>query len=110
MYSQTILIKNVNPKREHVRIKPVQVGRNGPSGVLVPQIAGRQEKTHRHNKDTVVGTQKQVLELIAALEKEIMITINHSHVIVILKIYVKEFVNGIFGIIGLNAILTAMRV
>ena len=100
----------MNPKREHVRIKPVPVGRNGPSGALVPQIAGNQEKAHRHKKDIDVGTQKQVLELIAVLGKEIMITIKHSHVIVIPMSIVNLSVNGKSGVNGVIVIQTVIKV
>ena len=88
----------------------VLAGQNGPFGVLVLQIAGNQEKAHRHEKDTVVGTPKQVLELIAALGKEIMTTINHSHVSVIPMIIVNLSANGKIGVNGVIVIQNVTKV
>ena len=107
---QTILIQNVKQKREHVRIKLVLAGQNGRFGVLVQQIAGHQEKAHRHKKDIDAGTPKQVLELIVVLGKETTITINLSHVIVTPISIVNLIANGKSGVNGVIVIQTVMKV
>ena len=88
----------------------VLAGQNGPFGVPVQQIAGNQEKAHRHRTDIAVGTPKQVLELIVAPEKETMTTINQYHVIVIPIIIVNSSANGKSGVIGALVIQTVKKV
>ena len=95
---------------EHVRKMIVLAGQNGPFGVPVQQIAGNQEKAHRHRTDIAVGTPKQVLELIVAPEKETMTTINQYHVIVIPIIIVNSSANGKSGVIGALVIQTVKKV
>ena len=68
MNSKTILIQNVKPKQEHVRIKHALAGQNGPFGVLVQQLAENQEKAHPPKTDIDVGIPNQVLELNVVLE------------------------------------------
>ena len=103
-------MQTVKRRRDHVILKNVQAGRNGQYGAHVLPHVRNQANQIRQRNDTDVGIQKAIPELIVEQEKMIQHDTNHSHVNVIPKIYTKGFVNGALGVIGLNAILTVMRV